>query len=171
MQSLDSKEFSTGFYQWWHLLLQDAGCQYGFRHAFITVPPWEWTFLQVYSFRYVLQSGPSFPNSLCIKLVTFFWYSFLFLTPYLRLLYTRKFFPYKIYYTVILLLFYLQCSGNILCLILFIRSSGFTINNWWLMKIYIICLPTLQYTCCIFYSHMPKVTSQAQILIDGRTML
>ena len=47
LQLLDCKEFSTGFWRWWHLILQDAGCQFGFPHVFITVLPTEWSFPQV----------------------------------------------------------------------------------------------------------------------------
>ena len=72
LQSLDTKEFSTGYYQWWHLILQDAGRQYGFPHGFITVSPFEWTFSKVCSFRYTSQPSHIFANSYCIKLIT--WY-------------------------------------------------------------------------------------------------
>ena len=50
LQSLDGKEFSTGFWTWWNSTLQDAGRQFGFPHVFITVSPTEWYFPQVCNF-------------------------------------------------------------------------------------------------------------------------
>ena len=46
-QTLDSKEFSAGYWNWWHLYLMDAVRQKSWPSAFITIAPCEWSFLQV----------------------------------------------------------------------------------------------------------------------------
>ena len=47
LQSLDCKEFSTGYWQWCHLFLLDAVRQFGYPSLFITISPSEWSFPQV----------------------------------------------------------------------------------------------------------------------------
>ena len=47
LRSLDCKEFLTGFWCSWHLILQEPWPQFGFPHVFITVLPTEWSFHQV----------------------------------------------------------------------------------------------------------------------------
>ena len=47
LQSLDCKEFCTGYWQWCHLFLIDAVKQYGYPSLFITISPSEWTFPKV----------------------------------------------------------------------------------------------------------------------------
>ena len=44
LQSLDWKEFCTGYWQYCHLFLIDAVKQYGLLDLFITILPFEWTF-------------------------------------------------------------------------------------------------------------------------------
>ena len=47
LQSLDWKEFSTGYWQWCHLFLLDAVRQFGYPYLFITTSLSEWSFPQV----------------------------------------------------------------------------------------------------------------------------
>ena len=123
LQLLDSKEFSTSFCQWWHLILQDAGRQFGFPHGLITVSPFEWTFLKVCSFHYILEAFPTFSNSYCIKLIT--WSERLSFLRHIYLFY--KHVCYKIHCSHDPTI-YLSYSAD-LPLILFNRSNVFTINN------------------------------------------
>ena len=58
LQSLDCKEFSTGYWQWCHLFLLDAVRQFGYPSLFITISPSEWSFPQVGShLTYVMLLG------------------------------------------------------------------------------------------------------------------
>ena len=123
LQSLDSKEFSTGFYQRWHLILQDAGRQIGFPHGFITVSPFEWTFPKVCSFRYILQGCLTFANSYCMKLIT--WSERLLFLRHIHLFYKHVYYNMHCSHDPTI---YISYSAD-LPLILFIRSNGFTINN------------------------------------------
>ena len=47
MQALDSKKFTSGYWEWCHLFLIDAVRQYGYLSFFITISPCEWTFPNV----------------------------------------------------------------------------------------------------------------------------
>ena len=48
LQSLDCKEFSTGYWQWCHLFLLDAVRQFGYPSLLIAISPSEWSFPQVF---------------------------------------------------------------------------------------------------------------------------
>ena len=100
-----------GFWEWYHLVLQDAVRQYGWPSAFITKSPSEWSFPQVcYTVFLFTFSNICFniPNS-HVRFINITWQNNNFLTASIT---SSKF----IYYTlVIIIIFQLYLSSNISC--------------------------------------------------------